>query len=732
MAARFPQIVRVFLSRPWVWLMAGMGLLQIFPAMLMSRSRASMTPIVVTPILQGPEQPISQHREFTDLLREGRLESVTAIDITDNGEPRLPLGRVRLTPDGKGGNVIESLDGPTDAMLFISPHSMSTLTHLPHLKSLRADLRMFDRLGWERLGQLRELEFLSLRKAGCADSSALDHASTDVPTMLSHLPNLRELDLHRAFSPRISLPPLPKLEKLGIGPLVNLDQKLRKVAEDSPNLQTLILGAYWEHTSLNGLAEALQRMPRLRTVYLMDLSPDSAVRATLSERLPGVAFPRTGYSPARVYGALYLVIACSFPCMIVWLQTLVCFSVAYSHTLPRFRWAHISIPLGVTAILVPASWLLARFLGVAALPAFVLVYCGSLFTTMPQPNLDSTFLGTVATRAVATWRLGLGAALMGLTFANPVLLDAFYTGEYPSLGLFILVVETLATVWGIRRLFRQAPVLAELGQTVIPGLIQLDHFNLQMNPEAARKKKAFLFSSQGADDRLEALLDSRQPSIGSLMRAGTPRIAWGPRLIVLLMMGGVLYLTFRRIGGVAWQARAQQLAPMVTAQAGLVFVMWSFAQWIGRRPMLGMELLRPLSRDRYFRGLWQATAIDLGQIILMILIGALAGLIAHGFGLVTWILAALALGGLLLTLQAFLLWAMTARRLWVPLTVGMFTIVLAAPAVVGLIQLLNGVRDLPPSEAMPQLLGSLAVVLMTVGAGMQYWQLRRWQTVEFS
>ena len=727
MINRLIQVIRVFFTRPWVWLMGAACLFQLFPAWMVTRGGSSQSIVTLLPEVAPREPAIRKQDEFVDLAASGRLSEVKSVDLKDRVGiiPSVPF---RVIRDPSGGRTVELVD-PAGAP--IQPFDeLGVLSHLRDVTDLRADLHMFTTEMFGRLGKLRKLEALSLRNAGSVDSASLKQVETDLTNTLSQLTALKRLDLSNAFGMKARVPPLPNLEFLAIGPTLHLEESLKTVAEHSPRLSMLVLIGYPQESLTPGERNALRKMTELRTIYLEGFSNLHEVRAQLREDLPGVSFPRSVYHPSRIYGALYLTLGAMFPCMILWIQSLICFGLGMARTLPGFRAAHLGVLLpGVVGIMALVLGV-ALWLGISPLPAIVLAMAGAGLPTSPQPVVDVTRGGTWILRAIVAWRIGILATLLLLVFRGQPTLDAFLLGEFPGAVLFLLAVETASWIWGISRLVRQACVLAEIGQPLIPGMVQLDSFSMQ--PVALLGQKAGR-SDPGVhwmDRSLERVLAGPRRSLASLLRVGNAGVIWHVRAIVIAFLFVSMMLIFRPHLSGSLSEQIERALPFAALQGGIVFIMWVYLRWIGRRPLLASELLRPVSRGDYYRGLWKATSTDLGQVLIFLFV-TVAGLLAlRRMGPAVWISLISGTAGLFLLLHGFLLWLLTARRLWVPLVAGFFMVTAVLPGCGVLIALTAS----SPGPVGPE--GSIAILIgiplaaIAIGTGLQIWQRRRWTTLE--
>jgi len=724
MSTKVLNILRVYLSRPWVWLMAGLALLQAAPAVTIFYGMRLQGIVKVLPEVAAPREVLKDYREFFDVAREQRLGQVEAIDLS-NSAPTIPATPFRIVPIQPTGWTIEPTDGTTPGPTFAAREEMGVLVHAPHLRYLKADACPFSVDGLRRLGELKQLKFLSLRNASASDPKTLEAASVVVPEVLGRLSELRELDLTNAFAMRVPVPALPGLTWLAIGPRLDLEKDLRQLARTSPALRTLVLTGASNLPLTEGAQDALGEFKNLRAVYLDEMPDGAALRSALASRYSGVAFPRTSYLQQRVYGSLYVGIALMFLSMINWFQALVAFGMSFSRTTPGFAPAHLGVSLVYTAGLLLVGIPLLIWLGTDPLAAVVLPLTIVSLMISPQPASDVTPSGTLVAKLVSSWRfLAIGMALVSI-YLSPVTVDAFLAGEMRVVAGLALLIEIAASSWALRRLTRQACVVSERGQTNIPGLIPTTQTAWQ-NPILNRRGGGMALTEGWQDWGFEKVLGRSHLGLTTLLAAGNPGGFWFARGLVLLAVLSFSGMIVQRTGRQSIEAAA----PFLMLQGGLIFVIWMFAQWVARRPMLCSEFLRPVTRQRLYGSLWSATAIDMGRIFLVLTIMGAGALVYRKEDGEVWSVFLLTMGALFLLVHGYLMWALTARRLWVPLICGAITIFGALPLLVIIPATL--VPDQPGTR------GSIWPVFVALtagivtGIGLEVWRKRRWMRLEFA
>jgi len=728
MSARIPQVLRVYLLRPWVWFMGAMALVQFLPAWALTRKGIGQTPTIVLPELRAPDETVASS-QLLGRAAEGSIGAIRALDLTEQTANWFPLGPFRVVPASSGpGRAIEPVGEPGSIPMI--PHDgLGILNHTPSLRWLRADFRMFSSESLRRLGSLTELETLSLRSAGSAGSITVKEVPRELPAALARLTKLKELDLRNAFGMEYRLPPLPHLEFAALGPKLHLEEDLKTLADHSPKLSALVLSGYPQFELTGSMRESLGRMRNLRAVYLHDISELETVRRSLRQAVPGVSLPRTTYLPSRVFGALYLMLGAMFPVMIVWVQTLVGFSLPLSRTLPGFARPHLAVPAAVAAIIFVVGMGVAAWLGINPLMAVALLVCGVGITFNPQPAVDITPAGTLIARTIVGWRVTLIGLFLLMAFAVQPTLDAALMGEFPWVPSVLIATELLAGAWVVRRLFRQACVLAEQGQNVLPGMVYVDHFALA-DPSVARKSARSRSLVHWADRLLERLVDQPRPSLWALLRGGNARIVWYARGGIVILLVVILSLVVAPRIGNTFEERIVRMVPFFCFQAGMMFVSWTFIQWIGRRNTLAAEFIRPVSRDAYFGGLWRATAVDLGQVLATLFVVAIVVFVTTRTAPGYWGALLVGTSGAFLVLHGFLMWILTARRLWVPLVAGFAAITIGFPTLMFLAAILQPGGTSTPVPFTPLAMLGATLALNALGVAMQIWQRARCKTLE--
>ena len=181
-------VLKVSLTRPWVWLMLFFGLFQVMPLALFLKA-AKLSEIKVAILaFDEPEVVVSQTQELQELAKQNRLGTIEGLNARDLH------GEVLFEQNGQPRASAEMLAQPRQADQM---GGWPFLEQVPQLKSLEMHPpNGLNAAGWRRIGQLSNLESLTLENIGAVDGEALKTGGADLQTALSHLTNLRQLNVN--------------------------------------------------------------------------------------------------------------------------------------------------------------------------------------------------------------------------------------------------------------------------------------------------------------------------------------------------------------------------------------------------------------------------------------------------------------------------------------------------------------------------------------------------------
>jgi hypothetical protein len=462
---QYALVLWVIVSRPWMLLMLGLGLVYVGPflgAWLGGRAVPdnAMTPVPVVERSSGIGR-----EELPKRALEGRLESVTVLDTANDvghyEDQILVLHDGRIGSLGNGGRV----------------GTWPILEQLPALKKLwMSPPDMLSEEGWEQIGDHSGLEILSLPNVSSPNSVTLERFPVLARAALERLPRLRELDLRgTGGSFELLLPPLPKIEVLAIG-WGRLEENLRTLADGSPRLRVLAIQTWFDIGFTPGMIESLRQMPNLRAVYVAgayQAEDEPAMTRQVNElrrALPGIRVHPGTYRSSRVWTAFWATILGMYLPFAFWFQSSLLLSTSLAWMLPRRLAPHLFWAMAVTALCGGIMVAVLVSAGVVWVPALTL----ALFATMLVAGGTLGEVEGIAERIssmVQRVELIVGLAAAATALLAPWIADRWLSGARPWLSVTVLAAVIAATAWKLARQARLPRVLASLGLASPPLLV---------------------------------------------------------------------------------------------------------------------------------------------------------------------------------------------------------------------------------------------------------------------
>jgi hypothetical protein len=566
---------------------------------------------------------------------------------------------------------------------------ISLLPECRRLRRLSAEGMNIAPKNLQIIGSLPELEELTLARGFVISESA------DRPPVLAALKGLRslkKLDLSGT-----------SLRRQGTAADWHIDEELHHLA-DLPNLRTLILvdfeqvtgrairevaalpqvetlaidmivGAAKKSVTEKDVAQ-LQSMSNLRTLYVPYSRPYQNVLELCRELLPDASVRRGTYDSTRV-DTCRLVLLILFVTVLTVIYQLVCSLLcSVAATTPKFQRVHVcasGIIIGVSTLICVVLLLCNRsdFLPTLSLclgfvSAFALVFS----MVKPADQQDARGRGTV----VASVMLGGGVPLMLLSFGFlPHWFDAWLAGDFLLIAA-LLIVGSIVVLARVPASVRQVTSRAmESGAASVAGFMNLMQAQQQRLQQTRQESGGIKLVDLPADldEKLRSLpVDHRQRQL-ALLRAGS-----GLNSRFLLVFA-VLFVSFTAcmaggvslISGSSWDGPrlVRAVAPM--CMMGLIPGLIIVGGWRNRMNVLGLELLRPVTRSGMRRMLFQSIALDLAPFFVFVCFLASGLAFASGYGATALAIAALfaSIGPLLYGVG---LWIILIRRTWLAILIG--------------------------------------------------------------
>jgi len=684
---QYAMVLWVIVSRPWMLLMLGMGLLYVGPflgAWIVGRAvpdnAMTPVPVVETPSVLGGFGVA----ELEKMAREGRRDTVTDLDTQAVGRQEAWGG---VTPNGRGRSGLQ-LSRTADE----GPGAWPLLDSFPSLERLwMSPPDMLSEEGWRRIGEHTALEVLSLPNVSSPNSVTLEAFPAVARAALERLPRLRQLDLRgTGGSFELLLPPLPNIEVLAIG-WGRLEENLRTLADGSPRLRVLAIQTWFDIGFTPGMIESLRRMPNLRAVYVAgayQAEDEPAMTRQVNElrrALPGVRVHPGTYRSSRVWMALWATILGAYLPFAFWFQSSLLLSTSLAWMLPRRLAPHLFWAMAVAAACGGIMVAVLASAGVAWMPALTL----ALFTTMLVTGGTVGDVEGIAGRIssmVPRGELIVGLAAAATALLAPWIVDRWLSEATPWLPAIMLAAVILTVVWKLARQARQPRILASLGLASPPGLVlDVTQGTLSQQPAGSFANWQLKLAERGVDRQISLPVPA---TYAEMLRRSQPRIQMLLMMAIMLVVQvGVMWvipIVIARGTGQPPPPLSRFLPGVIAAfawQACVMAIAQTAAIWSQRRGSLVIDFLRPVSRAGYWRGLQQAISRDL---ILPSVLGAVCVGLALGLsrdvGGWAWCVAVMLLVGVFAMAHAMILLLAVTR--W-PLVVGTLMVVLLVAAVIG-------------------------------------------------
>lgn len=712
-------VLKVSLTRPWVWMMLPMVLLQAIPLVQFAPKNPITEYRNVIPAFDRPDVVVSSAIELNEFSKKqeiGRIEGLECRDIPD-----------MVTLDDH--NALKSAAPSIVPKGYVQTFgTWPLLDRLPQLKSLVLQPpNLLNSEGWKRIRNLKQLEVLNLEHINMpqADQENLQQL---LDSTLSGLPTLRQLNLNN-FGGRYDwkLPPLPRIETLILGFNNQMEGNLESLSQSSPFLHTLVLHTYENMQYTDRMIDSFGKMPRLRKLIICSSSKTDTWRETqrqvefLRARLPQLNIERGVYSPNRVFLHLFLSFIAGFLPFLVWFQSGLKLAQPLAAVMPGHRGPHLFWPVTICAacgvvfvtLSVQAGTFWPAAVSIAAMEVTLVASILPGHDLTPRWRSMIQYISGVDVLSLMTG--------VGLGLAAPYFADAYLMGDFPKLATLLMFWFILAGVWKIWRATRLHRILAESGMTGIPGLnIGMQHLMDQPYKPAPGWSLANwqMKRMENAVDRKIAAMD-RSNWIDMLRRASPSN----PGMWVGLLVVGIFIVFFRMFLPAA-QRNQLVHGPMIAIgawQATMMFLMMNIMMWIGRRGTIVHEFLRPIGRASFWRSLRLAIFHDLKWAVLFGLTGALYATYLgnkNSLHLLTILNATVSAIGLLAWIHGWVTLSVIGKRLFLHATLGIITCAGMFGAAISSVTLTVGAE--PAFVAA----GSLAITVLAIG-GLLQWGIAR-------
>jgi hypothetical protein len=587
---------------------------------------------------------------------------------------------------------------------------------LPRLKSLKVQPgHSINASGWDQISSLSQLESLWIPNSSAESAQANEDAHKAAAAALGRLKQLRQLNVENANLP--PLPPMPNLEYAVLDTLKSLEQNLKNLAEFSPNLQEISLRPYDGFQLTTGMRDALRRMPSLRTIWIQTgQEPESKVLtpqiAILRASLPGVSVRRGEYSRFRSIGLFVFAVTMFWPGLIVTVHRTMMQSMPLAAYMPRYERPHVFWPLTAAAILVVVFLIVSYFFDIAWYAALAIGLSGVFFSSPPAYDWHPR-MKQIVEWVSAILLIGVFLILFSLKTA-PLFAEEFLEGELPLLAFSMICVGAILLPFKVFGATKQYRLWAQLETLIIPGLAQgMEQYGKAV-PRSGKSRNPVVWLQDGLRSR--RLQRSRTQSFTTKLMAATTS-ATG-RFLLFLFIATALLLLHGFVLAIN-HAHSMPVLTIALLQGSLASLLITAVSWVGRRSSLALDLLRPVSRSKF----WNSVRLAILMEMLPIMLITVASVFVLSWfesksqstpWLVLIPVVLICAIGFLAVLHAMIVWACITPRLWLALTVSLVGLMLIAGSAVATVPLIMNDGDGPPIAV------CLSVFVMLSGAVAQY------------
>lgn len=700
---RYWIVLKAMMSRPWVWLMLGIGS---FQGILLAN--AFWNPQLSRyadcyPAASMPEDTVDSLVQYIPLMLNGKLDTVTGFNTTNIPEAGLASPREPATED-----------------------ALEVLKKMPKLEALI--LRPGTQLMPQTANDISELK--QLRSLTITSNSLSNAEETQrFPSSLAELPHLEEL-YALGFNGAASrdLPEMFELQILAADETTFRGDWISMLGTKCPKLTTLILRTTGSLNPSPEQIKALTNHPALKTIYLTFAEPATAEQqlSTWRALLPELKIERGTYWTRRIYVSGFLSLVCMFFTMVFWVQAGLMMSLPQSMLMPNYQTPHLFWPIVVVAIVMASYVTVACWYGVSFLPASLIALLATTTVASGIPGHDLTETRRQITRWMQTFDVVVVLGIIGIFVLAHSVTDRFLLGDHQSFVGICLVASIASFGWKIVRMSNLSRIAAESGLNGIPGLdvSNVNNFGQNLKPaNVGRLGRLQLQRTERGLDQQIAVMNRNDHA--AMLRAALP--GSGTRLlstfIVLALLVSIAFIGIR-VAGLKLTIERSQLTPLLipmTSWAVIFLMSVTSIQWILRRGVIASEFLRPLSRTDFWWSLRVALFHDLKYLFAIFWIASFLGPSAIASQMPTVLTLVLSLAG---TVGAFawihgwLLLCVIGRRLWLHASIGCFTSTFAI--VLG--ALAPGVSIGREQNMIAAI--SVGVIVLLAGFGLQ-WQIQK-------
>ena len=506
------------------------------------------------------------------------------------------------------------------------------------------------------------------------------------------------------------------------------------------SLSTMLIPHDGDHLAPEML-DTLRRFPSLRRLYLVEMGKHAPNYVAVQQAaLPSVRVRPANYHPERGQRAAMILIGGLLVLVLLSVQLSSQFVATASVLTPHFARSHLSLAIGISVVLVIATFGLLVWAGCSVFVALSL--CGASALLLAAGTKLISLMSGNQLPGFCNFAIALpsvGFPVFGVAFGSFLFgadLDWFLSGRQPWLLMIVLAgslwgaYELIALQTGLRRR------LEESGTANVPmGMFDTRGWAEWTGSLAAvrageGKKPAFAYRL--FDSRIERFIKRMQQrksttSLALWRLGGAGRtLDWLRAVVVILIVIGVLVAWLAPEG---WsQFGPTAVPPFIFQMLGCGLIMPLAFAW-QRRPMQEMELLRPASRRDWASTWFLGVASEIAPVLLVSIAFGAAMLWAGLLG--SWSamqasLAAVFVVGITGIIFAVGMWTLTLRSLWQIVLVGGIAWIAVVLCIVTPILLQSHLHEWQtPAILIPTIVGLYTVAF--VGLRLAWWRWQNWE-----
>ena len=662
-------------------------------------------------------------------------------NVVKSADPAAP----QPSPVGYVGSVEQARDLDWSTLRSLTVYNLKVCEPLwtpgraPKLESLTIlDGIMDEQLA--KLCELYDLKTLTLYSPQLLTADGWSHIKGEVK-----LTYLRLVGMHALHNePSLAWP--PNLQTLICDNTHGKTQQRLDEWQQLPHLtslSTMLIPRDGDHLAPEML-DTLRRFPSLRRLYLVEMGKHAPNYVVVQQAaLPSVRVRPANYHPERGQRAAMILIGGLLVLVLLSVQLSSQFVTTASVLTPHFSRSHLSLVIGLFIVLAAVSLSLLLWVGCSILIAFSLCGASALLLaagTKSASLMSGNQLPGFCNFAIVfpsimfpAMSVVVGLMLFGANF------DWFLSGHQPVLAVIVLVGSLCGAFYLIAMQTGLRRRLEESGTANVPmRMFDTRGWGEWTNSLAAVR------TDQGKREALPLrLMDARIDRFVARHQARS-----GTTLVALWRLGGqsttdVLRYTviFLVVVLIFVGVPTALLAPELWSQFGSVLVAPMVFQLLGgglimplafawaRRPMLELELLRPVSRRDWASTWFRGVAAEIAPVLLVsIAFGAALQWTGQlgSWSMMQASLAAVFVVGITGIIFAVGMWTLTLRSLWQIVLIGCIAWIAVVLCIVTPILLQSHIHEWQtPAILIPTIVGLYAVAF--IGLRLAWWRWQNWE-----